>query len=525
MAGVANPGSAVATPSSGVLVLDFGSQYTRLIARRIRALEVYCEIHPWHRAEEVIRTFQPRAVILSGGPNTVRSADAPRIADAVFRLNVPMLGICYGMQLLAEQLDGAVESAAHGEYGRARIAPVSSCPLFAGIDASHLDVWMSHGDRVNKIPSAFEVIASSDNAPIAAMGDTAKHWYGLQFHPEVHHTHKGTHILRNFVCAIARCATDWNPASIRKQLIEAVRAQVGKSRVLLGLSGGVDSSVAATLLFEALGKQLVCVFVDNGLLRLGEAEQVRHAFAERVGVELISVDATDVFLAALKGVSDPEEKRLIIGRSFVDVFEKEARALGDIPFLAQGTIYSDVIESAGGSDTAHLIKSHHNVGGLPERMKMKLVEPLRDLFKDEVRQLGRELNLPATLINRHPFPGPGLGVRILGEVSAQAADTLRHADHIFMEELHKQNWYEKVSQAFAVLLPVASVGVAGDKRVYAPVIALRAVQTDEFMTAQWARLPDSLLAMVSTRIVNEVGNISRVVYDISDKPPATIEWE
>ena len=519
----ASVASSTATESR-VLVLDFGSQYTQLIARCARELGVYCEIYPWHCDEKVLHDFQPQAVILSGGPNTLADKKAPRMADTIMQLQVPLLGICYGMQLLAQELGGQVAIAERGEYGNASIS-LKSSPLFAGIKDSTLDVWMSHGDSVHKLPQGFEAIASSDNAPIAAIADHKRNWYGLQFHPEVRHTDAGMQILKNFLFEIAGCDNKWSPQNVRLQLIEKIRAQVGKERVLLGLSGGVDSSVTAALLHEALGDQLTCVLVDNGLLRLGEVEQVNNHLGDVLGVNIITVNAAEHFLKALRGISDPERKRKIIGRIFIEEFEKQANALGKIPFLAQGTIYSDVIESAGGSDSAHVIKSHHNVGGLPERMKMQLVEPLRNLFKDEVRSLGKVMGLPDQLINRHPFPGPGLGVRILGEVNKQAADTLRLADHIFMEELHKHKQYYQLSQAFAVFLPVASVGVAGDARVYAPVIALRAVETDDFMTARWARLPDELLAHVSSRIVNEVKGISRVVYDISDKPPATIEWE
>jgi GMP synthase (glutamine-hydrolysing) len=516
--------SSDAAPDARVLVLDFGSQYTQLIARRVRELGVYCEIYPWHCDEGMLREFNPQAVILSGGPASVADSKAPRMAAAVMQLQVPTLGICYGMQLMAQELGGAVDIAERGEYGGASVR-LKACPLFADLKQLQLDVWMSHGDAVRSMPTGFESIGESDNAPIAAMGDISRHWYGLQFHPEVRHTEEGVSILSNFLHGIAKCGRDWTPGSVRKQLLEKIRAQVGKQSVLLGLSGGVDSSVAAALLHEAIGTQLTCVFIDNGLLRQGEADQVRRDLGEALGLHIVSVDATERFLKALRKVSDPERKRRVIGRVFVEEFQKQALRLGKITFLAQGTIYSDVIESAGGSDTAHVIKSHHNVGGLPKRMKMRLVEPLRDLFKDEVRRLGKEMAIPESLINRHPFPGPGLGVRILGEVNRQAADTLRAADHVFMEELQASGWYHKLSQAFAVYLPVSSVGVAGDARVYAPVIALRAVQTDDFMTARWARLPDDLLSKVSARIVNEVPGISRVVYDISDKPPATIEWE
>jgi GMP synthase (glutamine-hydrolysing) len=516
-----------------VLILDFGSQYTQLIARRVRELGVYCEIHPWDAGDEAVRAFGARGIILSGGPESVTQAGAPAAPGAVFEAGVPVLGICYGMQTMAAQLGGRVEPGAVHEFGYAEVRARGHSALLRDIEdrvdaEGHglLDVWMSHGDRVVELPPGFKVIAATPDLPIAGMADEARHFYALQFHPEVTHTRQGTRIYERFLHGICGCGSGWNAGNIIEDAVARVRAQVGGSKVLLGLSGGVDSSVVAALLHKAIGDQLTCVFVDHGLLRHQEGDQVMAVFARNLGVRVIRVDAAERFFAALAGVSDPEAKRKIIGRLFIEVFDEEAGKLEGVAFLAQGTIYPDVIESAGSkTGKAHVIKSHHNVGGLPEHMKMKLVEPLRELFKDEVRRIGIELGLPAEMVHRHPFPGPGLGVRILGEVTRAAADTLRLADHIFIEELRKAGWYEKTSQAFAVFLPVKSVGVTGDGRRHEPVIALRAVETVDFMTAHWAHLPYELLDVCSRRIVNEVKGISRVTYDISGKPPATIEWE
>jgi len=528
-----------------ILILDFGSQYTQLIARRVRELGVYCEIHPWDAGDDAVRAFQPKGIILSGGPESVTQAGAPAAPAAVWEMGVPVLGICYGMQTMAAQLGGRVEPGAVHEFGYAEIRARGHSKLLEGIEdrvnaEGHglLDVWMSHGDRVTELPPGFKVIASTPDLPIGGMADEARRFYALQFHPEVTHTKQGTRLYARFLHEICGCAADWNAGSIIDDAIARVRAQVGKGRVLLGLSGGVDSSVVAALLHKAIGDQLTCVFVDHGLLRHREGDAVMDLFARNLGVRVIRVDAAERFFRELKGVADPEAKRKIIGRLFVEVFDEEASKLAGgqggagvaagerVEFLAQGTIYPDVIESAGAkTGKAHVIKSHHNVGGLPEHMKLQLVEPLRELFKDEVRRIGLELGLPAEMVHRHPFPGPGLGVRILGEVTQAAADTLRLADHIFIEELRKAGWYEKTSQAFAVFLPVKSVGVTGDGRRHDPVIALRAVETVDFMTAHWAHLPYELLDVCSRRIVNEVKGVSRVVYDISGKPPATIEWE
>ncbi|HZR36760.1 MAG TPA: glutamine-hydrolyzing GMP synthase [Nevskia sp.] len=516
-----------------ILILDFGSQYTQLIARRVRELGVYSEIHPWDCGDEAIRAFAPKGIILSGSPESVLEANAPRAADAVWALGVPVLGICYGMQTMAAQLGGRVEPGHIKEFGYAEIRARGHSELFRDIqdrtnEQGHglLDVWMSHGDRVAELPPGFKLIASTRDVPHAGMADESRRYYAIQFHPEVTHTTQGKRIYSRFVHDICGCGNAWTAGNIIDDAIARVRAQVGKGKVLLGLSGGVDSSVVAALLHKAIGGQLTCVFVDHGLLRHHEGDQVMQVFARNLGVKVIRVNAEQRFLAELKGVSDPEAKRKIIGRLFIEVFDEEAHKIKDVDFLAQGTIYPDVIESAGAkTGKAHVIKSHHNVGGLPERMKLKLVEPLRELFKDEVRAIGVELGLPAEMVHRHPFPGPGLGVRILGEVTKQAADTLRLADHIFIEELRRSGWYDKTSQAFAVFLPVKSVGVTGDGRRYEPVIALRAVETIDFMTARWAHLPYELLDECSRRIVNEVPGLSRVVYDISGKPPATIEWE
>ena len=516
-----------------ILIIDFGSQYTQLIARRVREAGVYSEIHAWDMADHEIRDFAPRGIILSGGPESVTVSEPPRAPAAVFELDVPVLGICYGMQTMAAQLGGRVAGSLHREFGYAQVTAADDSRLLEGIEdhaddegRGLLDVWMSHGDRVEELPPGFEVIASTGSAPLAGMEDHGRRFYGLQFHPEVTHTRQGTRILHRFVHQICGCRSDWNAGNIIEDSIARIRAEVGGDKVLLGLSGGVDSSVVAALLHRAIGDQLVCVFVDHGLLRKDEGDQVMATFARHMGINVLRVNAEDRFLGALQGVADPEEKRKIIGRHFIEVFEEEAGKLAGIRWLAQGTIYPDVIESAGGkTGKAHVIKSHHNVGGLPETMQMALVEPLRELFKDEVRKIGLELGLPYDMVYRHPFPGPGLGVRILGEVRKEYADLLREADHIFIEELRNHDLYEKVSQAFAVFLPVRSVGVMGDGRRYDYVIALRAVETVDFMTAHWAHLPYEFLDLVSRRIINEIAGISRVTYDISGKPPATIEWE
>jgi len=521
------------TTHTKILILDFGSQYSQLIARRVRECNVYSELHPFDVSDEFIRDFNPAGIILSGGPNSVTEGDTPRAPQAVFDLGVPVLGICYGMQTMAAQLGGAVESGLVREFGYAEIRARGHSKLFEGIqDRSNeqghglLDVWMSHGDKVTVLPPGFSVIASNEATPIAGMADEARRFYAVQFHPEVTHTYQGKALLGRFVHDICGCGQDWNMPDYINEAVEKIRAQVGQEEVILGLSGGVDSSVAAALLHRAIGAQLTCVFVDNGLLRLNEAEQVMEAFAKNLGVKVIHVDASAEFMKHLQGVTDPEQKRKIIGREFVEVFQREAGKLPLAKWLAQGTIYPDVIESAGAkSKNSHTIKSHHNVGGLPDTLHLKLLEPLRELFKDEVRELGVALGLPHDMVYRHPFPGPGLGVRILGEVKHEYAELLRRADAIFIEELHASGWYAKTSQAFVVFLPVKSVGVMGDGRTYEWVVALRAVQTQDFMTAHWAELPHALLGKVSNRIINEVRGINRVVYDISGKPPATIEWE
>jgi GMP synthase (glutamine-hydrolysing) len=518
-----------APDAARILVIDFGGQYTQLIARRVREVGVYSEILPFDTTAEQIDALAPAGIILSGGPESVGTVGSPQISDAILSTGAPVLGICYGMQALAAKLGGAVETADHREYGYAEVKLAGTDPLLKGLAKpnANLKVWMSHGDRVERLPPGFTAIASSTNSPLAAMADVKRNIYALQFHPEVTHTEQGIEIIRRFVLEICGCEPTWTPKSIIAEHIASIRAKVGGDRVLLGLSGGVDSSVVAALLHAAIGEQLVCVFVDTGLLRLNEGDQVMAVFQKHLGAKnVIRVNAERVFLAGLDGVADPEEKRKIIGRLFVEVFEQEAGKLADVHWLAQGTIYPDVIESAGAATgKAHLIKSHHNVGGLPARMKLKLVEPLRDLFKDEVRKIGAELGMPPDLIGRHPFPGPGLGVRILGVVKKEYADLLRRADDIFISELKVQGLYDTVSQAFAVFLPVKSVGVLGDARKYDYVVALRAVETVDFMTARWARLPYDFLDHVSRRIINEVPGISRVTYDISGKPPATIEWE
>ena len=506
-----------------ILVLDFGSQYTQLIARRIRESDVYSEILPWDIDESKIINLNPKGVILSGGPNSVTESYTPRIPQCIFDLAVPILGICYGMQTLAEQMGGHVISANQKEFGHSELEVVSESIIFQNLNKK-INVWMSHGDQVQDLPDDFNLTASTATAPIAAMEHKDLPIYGIQFHPEVTHTDNGKKILENFIFNVCKSKTDWKMHDLISERIKEIKEQVQDNKVLLGLSGGVDSSVTAALLHKAIGKKLTCVFVDNGLLRKGEANQVMQTFAENMNLNVIKSDSEDIFLRHLKNIDDPEQKRKVIGRTFIDIFDAEAIKLKDIKFLAQGTIYPDVIESSGSeSKEARVIKSHHNVGGLPEEMKLDLVEPLRDLFKDEVRRMGLELGIPKKMIERHPFPGPGLGVRIIGEITKEKTNILQEADHIFIEELIKADLYDTVSQAFAVLLPVKSVGVVGDERRYAEVIALRAVETVDFMTARWAHLLYKFLEHVSNRIVNEIEDVSRVVYDISRKPPATIE--
>ena len=516
-----------------ILILDFGSQYTQLIARRVREIGVYCELVPYDVNIHFIKNFNPSGIILSGGPDTVSANNSARAPQIVFELEVPILGICYGMQSIAVQLGGDAKNANKSEFGFAKIRARNHSQLLNGIydeinSDGHglLDVWMSHGIEVTKIPPGFELIASTDNCPIAGFANKDKNYFGLQFHPEVTHTKQGTKILERFVVDICNCEQKWTAENIIKNSIEKIKLQVGKQKVLLALSGGVDSSVVAILLQKAIGDQLTCVFVDNGLLRHNEGNQVMSTFSENLGVKVIRVDAKKYFLKKLSNESDPELKRKIIGNAFIKIFDKEALKLKDINFLAQGTIYPDVIESAGASSgKAKVIKSHHNVGGLPDNMNFNLIEPLKELFKDEVREIGIKLGLPKKILFRHPFPGPGLGVRILGPIKEEFAEILRLADNIFMEELKNYDLYDSVNQAFAVFLPVKSVGVTGDERRYDYVIALRAVETIDFMTARWARLPYEFLDHVSNRIMNEINRVSRVVYDISGKPPATIEWE
>lgn len=519
-----------------VLILDFGSQYTQLIARRVREIGVYCEIFPCTISSEEIKNFAPRGIILSGGPESVTETTTPRAPQIVFEMDCPVLGICYGMQTMASQLGGQVAKGIKREFGYAKVKIENSSQLLHGIEdeiqtdkenvSGVLDVWMSHGDHVDDLPKGFTRIAATDNCAIVAMEDASRHFYGLQFHPEVSHTRQGKRILERFLLEICQCKALWTTKNIIDEAVEDIRNKVGNEHVILGLSGGVDSSVVAVLLQRAIHQQLTCVFVDTGLLRLNEAEDVQTVFANHMGIDLITVNAETRFLNALAGMSDPEEKRKIIGKLFIEIFDEEAKKIKDAKWLAQGTIYPDVIESAASkTGGAHVIKSHHNVGGLPEKMHLKLIEPLRELFKDEVRKIGIELGLPYDLVYRHPFPGPGLAIRILGEVQKSYADKLRHADAIFIEELRKHQFYDKVSQAFVVFLPVKSVGVLGDARHYDHVVAIRVVESIDFMTAHIARLPFEFLEMVSNRIVNEVRGISRVVYDISSKPPATIEWE
>ena len=515
-----------------ILILDFGSQYTQLIARRIRELGVYCEIQPHCVETACIRDFAPLGIILSGGPETVTHSNTPRADPALYELKLPVLGICYGMQTMAAQLGGRVETAPKREYGFARITVQGQPGLLQDsgqtkdISLGELDVWMSHGDRVVELPPGFQIIASSDNAPMAAIADYDRQYFGLQFHPEVTHTPQGYRILQRFLIDFCGCRGSWTAGNVIGGLINTIRQDVGSDKVLLGLSGGVDSAVVAALLHQAIGDQLICIFVDNGLLRLGEGDQVMSTFQQHFGVDVRRVDAEQNFLTELIGITDPEEKRKIIGRVFIEVFQEEASKVDGVVWLAQGTIYPDIIESAGIAGTsAKVIKSHHNVGGLPESLDLKILEPLSELFKDEVRRIGVELGLPAELVNRHPFPGPGLGVRILGEVKKEYAEILREVDAVYLDELRDHGLYDEVSQAFAVFLPVKSVGVVGDNRAYEYVVALRAVESSDFMTARWTRLPYEFLERVSSRIVNEVRGISRVTYDISAKPPATIEWE
>ncbi len=525
--------STEAVPHDRILILDFGAQYAQLIARRVREAGVYCELHPWDVSDAFIAGFAPRGIILSGGPESVTVSPAPKAPESVFSLGVPVLGICYGMQTMAQQLGGRVTPAGIREFGHAEVRARGHSTLFRDIEdrcnaEGHglLDVWMSHGDQVSELPAGFRVIGTNEATPIAAMADEQRGFYGVQFHPEVTHTAQGQRMLERFVREICGLPRSWTMPDFLDRSVAAIRAQVGAEQVVLGLSGGVDSSVAAALIHRAIGDQLTCVFVDHGLLRLGESEEVMATFGGNFGMKVLRVDARTAFFHHLTGVSDPEAKRKIIGREFVEVFQREARKLPAARWLAQGTIYPDVIESAGAkSKKAHNIKSHHNVGGLPETLNLKLLEPLRELFKDEVRALGLELGLPREMIFRHPFPGPGLGVRVLGDIKADHVSLLQRADAIFIEELRSSGWYDKVAQAFAVFLPVRSVGVMGDGRTYEFVVALRAVETTDFMTARWAHLPYELLGRVSNRIINEVRGINRVVYDISGKPPATIEWE
>ena len=516
-----------------ILILDFGSQYSQLIARRVREIGVYCELFPYDVNPHFIENFNPSGVILSGGPDSVSDEKSARAPEIVFDLKVPILGICYGMQTMAVQLGGNATSAKKAEFGFAKIRARNHSKLLSGINDEMnsdghglLDVWMSHGIEVTKLPPGFDLIASTENCPIAGFANIDKNYYGLQFHPEVTHTKQGINILERFITNICNCDKKWTTENVIENLIEKIKGQVGKQKVLLGLSGGVDSSVVAMLLHKAIGNQLTCVFVDNGLLRLNEGDEVMNTFSQNLGVKVIRANAQKYFYKQLSNESDPELKRKIIGNAFIEIFNNESQKIKDIEFLAQGTIYPDVIESAGvSSGKAKVIKSHHNVGGLPDDMRFKLVEPLKELFKDEVREIGVKLGLPKKMLYRHPFPGPGLGVRILGHVKKEYADILRQADHIFMEELNNQGLYETVDQAFAVFLPVKSVGVTGDERRYDFVIALRAVETIDFMTARWARLPYDFIDQVSNRIMNEISRVSRVVYDISGKPPSTIEWE
>jgi GMP synthase (glutamine-hydrolysing) len=508
-----------------ILILDFGSQYTQLIARRVRESHVYCEIHPFNMPIQSIREFNAKGIILSGGPSSVHDQGAPLADPEIFTLGVPLLGICYGMQLMAHQLGGAVERAERREYGPASVDITLSGDLFCDIDKEGVRVWMSHGDRILKLPPSFAIMAHSDNSPAAAMGDPHRHFYGVQFHPEVAHTPCGKDILENFLFRVCQCKPSWTMKSFVESAVRSLREKVGDNQVICALSGGVDSSVVAVLLHKAIGERLHCIFVNNGLLRKGEAETVQRVFRDHFHINLVYVDASFQFLKRLSGVIDPELKRKIIGNLFIEIFEKEAGSIAKARFLAQGTLYPDVIESVSFKGPSATIKTHHNVGGLPENMNLELIEPLRELFKDEVRLVGRELGLPERIIMRHPFPGPGLAIRLIGDVTPGNLDILREADAIILEEIEASGWYEHVWQAFAVLLPVRSVGVMGDERTYDQVIALRAVESVDAMTADWARLPYELLGRISNRIINEVKGVNRVVYDISSKPPSTIEWE
>lgn len=511
---------------SKILIIDYGSQYTQLIARRIRELDVYCEIYAWDADSQDIMDFAPTGIVLSGGPESVHLPDAPPLNTDILDLNVPILGICYGMQLLNVHFGGQVEASDFKEFGYAAVELMDQSKLMAQVDDNRIDVWMSHGDQIKQLAPDFKAVAKTGTTEVAAFEYPQKQLFGLQFHPEVEHTEGGRDMLAQFVHTICGCEKQWKTGNIIDTHVDNIRAQVGQDQVLLGLSGGVDSSVVAALLHKAIGDQLVCVFVDTGLLRFKEGDEVMQTMADKMDIRVIRVNAQQQFYSALKGIDDPEQKRRVIGEQFIRIFEQEAKKLDDIKWLAQGTIYPDVIESAGASTgKAHVIKSHHNVGGLPADLALKLIEPLRDLFKDEVRKLGVSLGLPADMVYRHPFPGPGLGVRILGEVKAEYADILARADAIFIEELRRHDLYDKTSQAFAVFLPIKSVGVVGDQRRYEYVIALRAVETIDFMTARWAHLPYEFIDLVSRRIINEIDRVSRVVYDISSKPPATIEWE
>jgi GMP synthase (glutamine-hydrolysing) len=508
-----------------ILILDFGSQYTQLIARRIRESHVYCEIHPFNIGLERITAFGARGIVLSGGPSSVHDEGAPLADPGVFSLGVPVLGICYGMQLMAHQMEGAVEKADRREYGPAAIDLETASTLFQDVETENVRVWMSHGDRILRLPPGFSVLARSENSPVAAMGDSRRHLYGVQFHPEVVHTPCGKTILENFLFRICHCRSTWTMKSFVESVTETLREKVGDDRVICALSGGVDSSVVAVLLHRAIGARLHCIFVNNGLLRRGEAESVQRIFKDHFELNLITLNATEVFLKRLEGVTDPEQKRKIIGNLFIELFESEARKLRGAKYLAQGTLYPDVIESVSFKGPSATIKTHHNVGGLPERMNLELIEPLRELFKDEVRLVGRELGLPEHVIKRHPFPGPGLAIRMIGDITREKLEMLREADSILLEEIEASGWYDHVWQAFAVLLPVRSVGVMGDERTYEEVIAVRAVESVDAMTADWARLPYEVLQRISNRIINEVKGVNRVVYDISSKPPSTIEWE
>ena len=507
-----------------ILILDFGSQYSHLIARRVRELKVYCELHPCTLAADKIRSFRAKGVILSGGPASVYAPGAPTVDRSLWDLEVPILGICYGLQLMTHQLGGRVDAGARREYGRADLHVLDSCDLFSGLQ-DQISVWMSHGDRVISLPERFRTLARTDNSEFAAIANTARDWYGIQFHPEVTHTPDGQRILDNFVSATCGCRHDWSMGSFVEEAVARIRYQVGAGKAIGAVSGGVDSTVAAALVTRAIGERFTAIFVDNGLLRLNEAEQVVTRLRDHLGINLIAVDAGDRFLSRLNGVRDPEQKRKIIGSVFIEVFEEHARRLGDVDFLMQGTLYPDVIESTSFRGPSAKIKSHHNVEGLPARMNLELIEPLRELFKDEVRALGKELGLDDELVYRQPFPGPGLGVRCLGDLTRERLDILRQADAIYLDEIRKAGLYREIGQAFALLLPVRSVGVMGDDRTYEEVVALRAVHTRDYMTADWIPLPYGLLRTVSSRIINEVHGVNRVVYDISSKPPSTIEWE